>query len=392
MARTKVEKNIYFDDKKKLYYIHKYYGRDEKGKTIQKTETAKTKKEARAILIKHLAEVEEGTAIKETDETVGEYLNWYIENISKIGNQPTTTYGYQKMLSKHILPELGRIKLKNLSARQIQEYITRKQGELSPNSIIKHIDFLRKCLEKAVEMGKIRNNPASHITRPSKIRHEVQPYTAEQVMELVKCLNERSRWTYMLLTVAALTGLRRGELMGLRWCDIDFDGGILTVNQTRTMANEEVIKGPKTDRSRRRLALVPDLVELLKKEQERQKELSKYWITPYSDEGFVFVKDDGTPPNVNAISNAITYAVKTNHLPHITLHGLRHTYASLIHAGGATLVEAQHALGHSSPQITAGIYTHIYDRHNDRAMGIAASQLSGLIKQVTEAKEDEKNL
>lgn len=380
MSLKRIEKNIYYDEKKKLYYVNKYYG-VEGGKAKQSRVTTKTKREAREILARHLADMADGIAVRETDESVGKYLEWYIENIAKIKNQPTTIYGYKKMMEKHILPALGGIKLKNLSAQQIQEYITHKQRELSANTVIKHVDFLRICFDKAVDMGKLKINPASRVTCPHKVKYHVQPYTAEQVVMLIRCLSTRSRWVYILLTVAAYTGLRRGELMGLRWSDIDFERKILSINQTRTMADVEVVKSPKTEMSKRSLMLVDELVELLKAEQDRQKENSKYWSVPYSDDGFVFVKEDGTPPNVNAISNAIAYAVKANGLPHITLHGLRHTYASLIHAGGATMVEAQHALGHASPQITAGIYTHIYDQHNERAMEIAASQLSGVINQ-----------
>ena len=165
----------------------------------------------------------DGIAVRETDESVGKYLEWYIENIAKIKNQPTTIYGYKKMMEKHILPALGGIKLKNLSAQQIQEYIPHKQRELSANPVIKHVDFLRICFDKAVDMGKLKINPASRVTCPHKVKYHVQPYTAEQVVMLIRCLSTRSRWVYILLTVAAYTGLRRGELMGLLWSDIDFE-------------------------------------------------------------------------------------------------------------------------------------------------------------------------
>lgn len=119
----------------------------------------------------------DGIAVRETDESVGKYLEWYIENIAKIKNQPTTIYGYKKMMEKHILPALGGIKLKNLSAQQIQEYITHKQRELSANTVIKHVDFLRICFDKAVDMGKLKINPASRVTCPHKVKYHVQPYT-----------------------------------------------------------------------------------------------------------------------------------------------------------------------------------------------------------------------
>lgn len=381
MARKKVEKNIYYDDHKKLYYVYKYFGKDKDGKIVQEAVTTKTKRDARTILAKHIADISEGVATRSTKETVKDYFDWYINNIAKIKNQPTTVYIYELMLNKHIFPELGDIQLDKLTAPQIQEYITKKQTEVSANTIIKHITLLKTGLSKAVSLNKIKINPASGVTCPSKTLHEVTPYTPEQIITLLKCLDTRARWVSVLVTVAAYTGLRRGELMGLRWCDIDFDSKTLTVNQVRAMAQNQVIKGPKTDKSKRVLTLVDELIVFLKTEQDRQKENSKYWSVPYSEDGYVFVKEDGTAPSVNTISDILTCVVKANDLPHITLHGLRHTYASLIHAGGATLIEAQHALGHASPQITAGIYTHIYDQHNERAMEIAASQLSGVIDQ-----------
>jgi len=379
MARKKVENNIYYDDIRKTYYISLYYGTDEQGKLIQRTKTTKNIREARKILHEHEVDKSRQQAIPSSRETVAEYLRWYLENVVKPHREPTTYYGYERIVEKHIIPVLGSYKLDKLNAANIQEYITQKCNQgLSGNSVIKHIDLLKTALTAAVGSGKILKNPANFVTRPKKVKTEVRPYSREDVIRAIKMAKEDCEWLYITLILAAYTGMRREEILGLRWDNIDFDECALTVKEVRTTAGDtEVIKEPKTASSYRKLRIAPPLLAVLKEEKKRQEELKNYFESrQFNPKGYVVIADTGKLPNPNAVNNKIAYLAKTKGFPAIKLHGLRHTFASLSHEYGASAFETQHALGHSSTAVTLGIYTHLYQEANDTAMGKVAEALS----------------
>lgn len=374
MARTKVEPNIYLDEERKLYYVSLYYGRDIK----QEWATAKSKSEAREILYKHKAAVAEKRATPKARVTLAEHLGWYLEHCVKPHREKTTLYAYERMIENHLVPALGVHKLDKLTTAHIQEYITAKTAELSPNTVIKHLDLLHSALAQAVSNGQLNRNPAEYVIRPRKIKNEVQPCTIAEVQRALELAKEDSNWFYIALVLAAFTGMRRGEIMGLRWENVDLEHRILTVKESRTTAGkEDIVKRPKTAASVRYLRIEPPLAAALEAEYKRQQEDQQYFNDgEYNPGGYVVITDTGKLPNPNSINNRIDYLVKTTDFPDITPHQLRHTVASIAHATGASAFETQHALGHSSTAVTLGIYTHLYQTANDATMSRVAAALT----------------
>lgn len=386
MARKKVERNIYYDEERKCYYISLYYGKGIKSECA----TAKTIREARKILTGHEAAVAEERAVPKARETVADHLEWYLEHCVKPHRAPTTVYSYKNIIDNHLIPALGTHKLDKLTTAHIQEYVTAKQEQVSPNTVIKHIDLLHSALEKAVSNGQVHRNPAEYVTRPRKVKPDIQPCTVEEVQRAIELAKEDSNWFYIATILAAYTGMRRGEIMGLRWANVDLDNKVLTVRETRTTAGkEEVVKEPKTPSSVRRLRLEQPVVEALTAEWKRQQEDQRYFNEgEYNLGGYVVVTDNGKLPNPNSINNKIANLVKTKDFPKINPHKFRHTFATLAHATGATAFEAQHALGHSSTGTTLSIYTHLYQPANDTTMSRIAAALTQPQQEQEQDNED----
>ena len=166
----------------------------------------------------------------------------------------------------------------------------------------------------------------------------------------------------VLIKLAGYLGLRREEIMGLTWNCVDFEHRQIEIREVRTMAATQVVtKDPKTDSSLRTLYM-PDAVEdVLKREQAKQDYYRQTLGDSYQDSGYVFTHEDGRPIRPNYASELFTKFIADHDLPPITLHGLRHSFASIANSKGIPMYDIGKALGHSSPAVTGKIYTHLLD-------------------------------
>lgn len=166
----------------------------------------------------------------------------------------------------------------------------------------------------------------------------------------------------VLIKLAGLLGLRREEIMGLTWDHVDFGQKIIKIAEARTMAGTEVIvKDPKTSTSVRTLYMPPDIEDVLQREGEKQLRYKQELGSSYQDSGYVFTHEDGRPVRPNYATELFTKFVKDNGLPTLTLHGLRHSFASIANSKGIPLFDIGKALGHSSTATTSKIYAHLLD-------------------------------
>lgn len=368
MARKKVERNISYDNERKKYYVNLDFGIDpETGKQIKKTQTFEKLSQARAALRKHEVNKDNGQLVLPQNTTLSQWLDVWINDVVKLNRQSTTVYAYKKMIDKHIVPALGTIPLQKLTPQHLQKYYADKirEGKISSNTVRKHHDLLNAALRVAVKQGIIFVNPASRVDPPKTKRPEIHYYSMEQVQELLR-LSEGTRLE-ILIKLAGLLGLRREEIVGLKWEHIDFQRKRIEICEVRTSAGNQVVtKEPKTSTSRRTLHM-PDIIEdALLKEQEKQEEYKKAFGSSYQDSGYVFTYEDGRPFRPNYASDLFTNFIKKNNLPPLTLHGLRHSFASIANAKGIPMYDIGKALGHSSPATTSKIYTHLLDAdHRD---------------------------
>lgn len=363
MARKKVERNISYDDARKKYYVNLDFGLDpETGKQIKKTKTFDRITEARAMLRKHEAARDAGQIVLPKEITVAQWLNSWMNDVIKLTRQETTVYAYQGMIDNHIVPALGSTPLQKLTPAHLQRYYADKirEGDISSNTVRKHHDLMNAAFKVAVKQGLLLSNPVSRVEPPIIKRPEIHYYSLDQLQTLLR-LSEGTRLE-VLIKLAGLLGLRREEIMGLTWEHIDFEHKIIKITEARTMAGNQVItKDPKTATSVRTLYMPPDIEDVLRRTRETQQSYQEALGEGYQDSGYVLTHEDGRPVRPNYAAELFTKFVKDSDLPPLTLHGLRHSFASIASARGIPMFDIGKALGHSSPATTSKIYTHLLD-------------------------------
>ena len=234
------------------------------------------------------------------------------------------------------------------------------------HTVIKHHNLLTNTLNAAERQEYITKNPMRAVSPPKKRQREAKFYTSEQLGTLLdKAVGTRLE---LPVYICAYLGLRRGELCGLRWSDVDLEHKTITIENTRTQAGKkEIEKGTKTASSTRTLYLPDTLCDMLKAAKEHQQACRATY------KNTVIVMEDGRPFRPNYLSELFGKFLADNDLPKIVLHELRHTFASLSNQAGIPAYNIGKALGHSTPATTQKIYTHLLDQtHTQAVEGVAA--------------------
>jgi integrase len=318
-----------------------YYYSMESGRRVQHTKAGfATKREAQAFLATVLGAVQSGAYIAPIKLTVEEYLldRWLPTMEASL--RPSTFDSYGRVLRMHVLPTLGHIALQNLTADHLDRLYRGllangradgKSGGLSPKSVRYIHTTLHKALRDAERKRLINRNVAS-TADPPKLRpvgeREMKTWTASELRTFLDVMKDHHLGAAYHL--AATTGMRRGEVLGVRWQDIDFTAKRLAVRQTVISVNYQVMIGqPKTAKGRRVIALDAGTVAVLRAHQQHQKDQMALIGSGYRDGDLVFAKPDGQPLNPDYFSQVFDRSVIKFGLPKIRLHDLRHTHATL---------------------------------------------------------------
>lgn len=350
------------------------YGVDRSGRRVRKYRTFDTKRDATRAFNEHKVKMDKGTQVLPSEYTFAQWLDYWYKDIILPQIEETTAYGYRGMIENYLKPQLGEIRLQKLTARDIQQYYTWLMDEkkLSPNTVIKHHNLLTNTLNAAERQEYITKNPMRAVSPPKKRQREAKFYTPEQLGILLdKAVGTRLE---LPVYICAYLGLRRGELCGLRWSDVDLEHKTITIENTRTQAGKkEIEKGTKTASSTRTLYLPDTLCDMLKAAKEHQRACKAEYKNAYDDNDYVVVMEDGRPFRPNYLSELFGKFLADNDLPKIVLHELRHTFASLSNQAGIPAYNIGKALGHSTPATTQKIYTHLLDQtHTQAVEGVAA--------------------
>jgi integrase len=322
----------------------------------------KTRADVSAKLTKAMADRDVGLVFDAAGSTVGDYLDRWLSDAVK-GTVRESTYSRDKYLvTNHIKPALGRLKLKHLNALHLQGlYRERLDSGLSGSTVQKIHHVLHKGLRQAVRWNLIPRNPADDVKAPTPTSKEMHPLSAEEARRLLDAAQgDRFEALYVL---AVHTGMRRGELLGLKWDDVDLENATVRVRRTLTRIDNGrrlALGPPKNKKSRRTVRLTERAVEALRSHLERQLEEIEALGDLYKDQGLVFTTEAGTLINPsNLRQRSLASLLKRAGLPQITFHDLRHTCASLLFQKNVHPKLVQELLGHASVAITLDTYSHM---------------------------------
>jgi len=319
-----------------------------------------SRRDAERLLRERLGEVEDGSYVLRSKETVAEFMQHWLATYVVTNTTPSTQRGYQGVARRYISPILGRIPLQNLQPQHIQKlYAAMLERGLSAQTVQHTHRVLRQALGHAVKWSVINKNPADVADPPRPEKKELEMWDVETIQSFLNAANGSPyRDVYHL---AVLTGMRRSELLGLQWNNVDLDSSKLAVVTTLQRINGRglVIGGPKTQKSRRSIALGTTTVGLLKSVRTRQIEQRLAVGSLWQDGGYVFTQTDGKPMHPDKVSNEFRKIVDKSGLPHLTLHGLRHAHATLLFLEGVHPKVVSERLGHSNISVTLDIYSHV---------------------------------
>jgi len=338
------------------------------GKRQQQWHTIKgTKRDAQRILNEILVALEKGSYVRPSKLTLGEWLSQRLDGHVMMHTTPRTQESYRSIVNEHIKPALGTILLNQLRPEQIQRYYAKAlasgrsdgKGGLSARSVLYHHRILSKALTQAVRMGILARNVASFVEPPRPARAKMATLSPDEIVRFLDAASETSYYTFF--STLLCTGLRRGELLALRWRNLDLDHAVLHVTETafKLGNGEYVIKEPKTSHSRRSVLLPSSLVALLRQYRVDQDHLYYQLGETLTDDNYVFSQPDGMPLSPNAITLAFKRTIRKAGLSHIRVHDLRHTHATLMLKAGIHPKVVSERLGHASVSITLDTYSHV---------------------------------
>jgi integrase len=329
----------------------------------------KTRKEVQEKLKVALREQQQGTLVTAPRQTLAQFLTDWLENSQRQSVRPRTYEWYEELVRLHIAPALGRYELQKLSAQHLQAFYAKKAEEGLSATTINHFHnvlhkALHKALDTAVKWNLVARNVCDLVSPPRRKRYEVHPLTLEQVHKLLAVVEGHEMEA--LFGLALATGLRRGELMGLKWQDINLDAGVLQVRRILSRVPSKMPgKGyveaePKTQKSRRSVVIAPFALEALKQHRERQREAEITAGPLWQDHDFVFCTSIGTHLNpTRDMLDQLKVLLKKAGLPDIRFHDLRHSAATLLLSVGVHPKVVQEILGHSQISITMDVYSHV---------------------------------
>ncbi len=295
--------------------------------------------------------------------TLGQWLTYWLEQIIKPSRSASTAHGYTMIIRNHLSPSLGTTQISKLTAAQVQMYLNRMQAKgLCANTVRKHYMLLHNALEHARKQDLVMRNVTEYVTPPTASDPTHHFYDSETMARLFEILAGTSMEPVVKL--AGYLGLRRAEICGLKWNHVDREQKVITIAEARTTVNgRPVNKSTKNRSSIRRLgyAGLLDMEELIERLWNQRQEEMERMGDRYEDNGYVICHDGGRPYQADYLSNRLQRVLSKTELPYVTLHGLRHSFASIANSQNVPLFGISRALGHSTTSTTSRIYMHLFD-------------------------------
>jgi integrase len=337
----------------------------------RRTLYGKTRTEVAAKLSKALANRESGLVFDAGNLTMGEYLDRWLSHSVRDTVRRKTYERYESIVRMHLAPALGRIRLKALTPDHVRGlYREKLDGGLSPRSVLHIHRTLSKALKQAAGDGLVPRNAAASVKPPQPRREEIQPLSRDQVGAFLDTVaGDRMEALYVLAVTA---GLRQGELLALKWEDVDLEGEYPTLQVRRSLSEtrgRRSFETPKSGRGRY-LRLSGRAVVALRAHRKRQLEERMQKAGLWEDHGLIFPSEVGTPMSGRNLYRAFKIRAKRASLPQtLRFHDLRHTCATLLLKQGVNPKFVQELLGHADISLTLNTYSHVLPDMGDAAAG-----------------------
>jgi integrase len=339
------------------------------GKLKRVTLYATTRQEVSGKLTKALHDRQQGTFVAPPKLTLGEWLDSWLREYAKPQVRPITFVSYEMLIRRHFKPALGHIPLQDLRPEHVQHYVNDQlHNGLAPQTLALHHVVLTEALARAEKNGLVARNVGRLVAPPRQRPKEWRTLTVDEVRtQLLPALQEHR--LYVAFLTLLMMGLRRGEILGLRWQDIDWQHSTMHIRQTVVRVRDQLVfQEPKTARSRRTLP-IPDVCQTaLRHHRARQAEERLAYGPGYEDHGLVFCRAEGSPIDPATFNNAFTRVLAQAGLPHVRVHDARHTFATWMLEQGVSPKVVQTLLGHSDIATTLNIYSHVSLDLERRAM------------------------
>ena len=345
------------------------------------------KKAAQETLARGLAEVADGRYVTPTKETVETYARHWLEHIAPVDRAPLTIERYRSLIEIHIIPGLGSIELQALDGVAIDQfYALRRQegrrygGGLSSVTLHAVHRLLAQILASAKKAKKITSSPIEDVqAAPTPKRKKIEVLNDVDLVTLLDRL--RGHWLYLPTLLAVSTGLRRGEVLGLRWADMDLGAATLQVNQAvQVVRRKIVIVAPKTERSQRIINLPAGLLPELARHRKDQIALRLKLGLGKDPADLVFTTIEGKVMSPQALSSAFNRMVDGAGIKRTSFHGLRHLHVTRLLNDGVPIHAVSARAGHVRPSITLDLYAHLLGEEDERAAKHTDGMLKRLLK------------
>lgn len=343
----------------------------------------KSPQEAKKAYNRLMVQVEENDVVTNSQRLFSELADEWFEQYKNTVRE--STYVAQKLAyKKHIFPLFGNLKISRISIPYCQKQVNHWYSYYKKYSNL--IGLTSSVFKYALSLRLIRSNPMDAVIRPKRKkrideeRYSAPYYEKEELLEFLEIAKNYPDPIYPIFRILAFTGLRKGELLALRWKDIDFEKRTLSVKQTLATCDKWEIKFqvPKTEKSLRTISIDSETLQVIKRWQLRQKEyFLKMGIKPTKNgEQLLFVSEENKPLYLDYVNHNLKIIINENNLKRITPHGFRHTHCSLLFESGASLKEVQVRLGHTDIKTTMDIYTHVTKRQTEETANRFADFMS----------------
>lgn len=379
--RGRGEGSIYYEAERKRWRAVVQLGR-KKGKRQVKTFTGRTRREVQQKLIEALRSLHLGYRIEPEKQTLGQWLLEWLE-MTRSRVRPRTSQFYETVVRNWILPEAGQVPLARFGASDVQRLLDGAlERGLSPTTV-RHIHrVLGIALGKAEKLGHVPRNVAKLVDPVKQRKPELKALSPEEAQRFLTAAQEDRFYPIFALLVSL--GLRVGEALGLRWSDVDLVAGTISISRTlqwekTSSGRRPVLMEPKSARARRTLpapALVREALLFWREQQETYSQCSDWTGNPL---GLVFTSRKGTPLDDSNVRRSFRRILESAGLPHLRLHDLRHSCASILIAQGVPARVITEILGHSQVSFTLQTYGHVFDEAKQeaaRAMDAALAPMS----------------